>query len=195
MLIKSKLGDVPSHVWFSRAKKVWRTCEGFSNYEVSNFGDVRRSIHKNPKGGGWRQKRPGDELKVCFGKLYPYVHIVNDDGVLKTKRVSNLVCTAPFGHPPLDKPNALHKNDNPGDNHSSNLYWGTQKQNIDDAKANGYCQLGELGPNSKFTNEEAKDIRDRYAAGGTTFQKLADEFGVTYSTTRNICISKTYKGK
>jgi hypothetical protein len=51
---------------------------------------------------------------------------------------------------------------------------------------------GELASRAKFTNAEAKDIRERYLAGGITQQTIADEFGVTQGTISAIVLEKAY---
>ena len=172
--------------------EVWREAVGFSNYEVSNLGNVRRNIHKNPRSRGWSRKKPGDPITVCHSKAYPYVHIKADNGKLRTRRISKLVCTAFHGPEPPGKPFVLHKDDNPSNNHASNLYWGNQTENCADAKRNGWNQMGQFSCRAKFSAAQVHAIRNEYVAGGLTFQDIADELGVAYSTIRNICNGKTY---
>lgn len=63
----------------------------------------------------------------------------------KSRPVHQLVLEA-FDKPRPSDMLALHKDDNPANNHLDNLYWGTTKQNIQDAKRNGripQCKLSE----------------------------------------------------
>ena len=47
-------------------------------------------------------------------------------------------------------------------------------------------QKGERNGRAKVTAEQVREIRRRYAAGGTTHQALADEYGVTKTNIRFI---------
>jgi hypothetical protein len=73
--------------------------------------------------------------------------------------VHRLVAITWIGPPPFLGAYVLHKDDNPDNNHYTNLYWGTQKQNTDDALRNGHRPQGEKMYNSKRTNEEVAYIK------------------------------------
>lgn len=59
--------------------------------------------------------------------------------------VHRLVALAFIGQPPFDGAFVRHKDDDPTNNKPSNLCWGTQTQNMADAKRNGR-KLGGLRP-------------------------------------------------
>ncbi|WP_051233125.1 HNH endonuclease [Pseudonocardia asaccharolytica] len=63
--------------------------------------------------------------------------LVGDDNVHTTAKVHRLVLLAFVGEPPDDKPNALHRDDDPANNCVENLYWGTRSENTDDSVRNG----------------------------------------------------------
>lgn len=46
---------------------------------------------------------------------------------------------------------------------------------------------------SKLTEDQAVEIRRRYAAGGVTQQQLADEYGLRQSTISMICSKRNWK--
>lgn len=46
---------------------------------------------------------------------------------------------------------------------------------------------------SKLTDTQVRTIRERYAAGGTTHGRLADEFGVGLSTIQHICQGRSFR--
>jgi len=48
-------------------------------------------------------------------------------------------------------------------------------------------------PNSKLTQEQASEIRRRYAAGGVSQRKLGGEYGVSLVAVQNILNGKTWK--
>ena len=54
-----------------------------------------------------------------------------------TRSVHSLVCEAFYGPPPEGKPWALHRNGDHLDNRPENLYWGSPKDNAQDAKRHG----------------------------------------------------------
>lgn len=52
---------------------------------------------------------------------------------------------------------------------------------------------GEKNVNAKVTNEQAKEIRELYAAGGLSQTKLAQMFGLTQGNISMIIQGKAYK--
>jgi len=87
------------------------------------------------------------------------------------------------GEGPLDKPFALHlckknrKCCNP--NH---LYYGTSAQNKADQVKDGTIPRGETNGKSKLTEQQVREIREKYIPREYTYKKLAEEYGVVYST-------------
>ena len=59
-----------------------------------------------------------------------------------------------------------HKDNNPKNNHVSNLEYVTQRQNV------------RYGPHAKLNAELVKSIRKEFAAGGVTKRMLAAKYGV-----------------
>ena len=88
---------------------------GFSNYQVSNFGNV-----KNIKTG--RILKPGTE-----GSGYLYV-ILMDDGERSSKKIHKLVATT-FLQNSEEKKCVDHKDRCKTNNHISNLRWATGSEN------------------------------------------------------------------
>jgi hypothetical protein len=73
--------------------------------------------------------------------------------------------------------------DNPLCVNVEHLFLGTQLENIDDMARKG------RSPNRRLTDEQIRTVRARYAAGGVSQQRLADEFGV-----HQTCISSIVRG-
>ena len=99
---------------------VWRQIPGFSRYEISDNGQVRKlpAILKqtpHPKSG------------------HLAVTLYNDDGKPWRTGVHHLVARAFIGEPPDGKPYACHKNGVPHENTKDNLYWGSPADNAADA--------------------------------------------------------------
>lgn len=64
-----------------------------------------------------------------------------------TLKVHQLICEAFHGVKPIDKPYVLHKDENPFNNNKDNIYWGTQKENLNAKGFLEYCAL-RIGDNS-----------------------------------------------
>lgn len=91
-------------------------------YEVSDQGRVRSFIRATP-----RILRPSASPK---GHLRVSIRGVSSS-------VHRLVAKAFLGPSPEGKPNVLHWDDNPANNHVSNLRWGSDADNKRDAIRNG----------------------------------------------------------
>ncbi len=117
------------------ARERWKSVYGHPNYEVSDLGRVRSISHwrtHNRHGCPmwWRGKilKPG---KQTSGHLFVVL-----EGQ-RANRVHRLVAIAFIGPPPFSGALVRHKDDDPSNNRPRNLRWGTQKQNMADAKRNG----------------------------------------------------------
>lgn len=105
------------------------------------------------------------------------------------------------GRPPLPSLCILHECDNPGCVRPEHLYEGTKAQNVRDciargrrgpAEVNSHCR-GEDGWHAKFTNVEARAIRERYASSGLSQRDLAADIGVSQSTICRIVRGEHYR--
>ena len=95
----------------------FKTIPSFSNYEVSDHGDVRNA----------KTKRILSQTLTSNG--YYKLKLTDDSGVCQTRRVHRLVALAhlpnPHGYDCID-----HINEDKLDNHVDNLRWCTQTMNI-----------------------------------------------------------------
>ena len=105
--------------------EIWRPIKGFDNYEISNFGRVKslsRVIANS--------LRPDHILRECYDKDdYCDVHIFNNTGQMKVKRIHRLVAEA-FIPNPNNYPIINHKDECTYNNFVGNLEWCTYKYNI-----------------------------------------------------------------
>lgn len=85
----------------------------------------------------------------------------------KDLKVARLVCLAFHGRPPKGKPYALHRDEDSGNNTPGNLFWGTQKENLNAPGFIAYCRArtGENSPITKHQRrkEAERDQRNRQA--------------------------------
>lgn len=73
----------------------------------------------------------------------------------KTYRCSRLICEAFHGRAPARKPFCLHRDENARNNRPSNLYWGTQKENLNAPGFIAYCK-SRTGVNSTHAKARAR---------------------------------------
>lgn len=66
----------------------------------------------------------------------------------KSYKISRLVCEAFNGPPPFPRAVAMHLDENPANNRSGNLGWGTQKENLNAQGFLEFCKsrTGESNP-------------------------------------------------
>lgn len=82
---------------------------------------------------------------------------------------------------------ALHRCDNPPCVNVDHLFIGTRHDNIDDMARKG------RSPNRKLTDEQIRAVRARYASGGVSQQRLADEYGVHQTCISGIVRNRRWK--
>ncbi len=102
----------------------------------------------------------------------------------------------------------LHKCDVPKCVRPDHLFLGTPKENVEDMMAKGRhyhgdeqwtrkhperVPRGEEMVTSKLTEGQVRRIRDRFAAGGVSKNRLAREEGVSHPTIRRIIARKVWK--
>lgn len=113
--------------------ETWRPVKGYEGlYRVSSYGRVQRlpgftAVGHAVKG---RELRGG---KTPHG--HHYVDLVSN-GKRKRWYVHRLVLEAFVGPPPEETTYALHRDDNPINNHLDNLRWGTALENAADLRRN-----------------------------------------------------------
>lgn len=88
-----------------------------------------------------------------------------------------------------------HKCDNPCCVNPSHLFVGTRQDNVDDRERKGrnVVFVGEEQPRSKLTKKTVKDARWERAYKGTTYQALANKYGVSKKTMQNAIKGVTWK--
>jgi hypothetical protein len=89
----------------------------------------------------------------------------------------------------------LHRCDNPPCVNVEHLFLGTQFDNMRDAKAKGrgWHPRGELNPKTHLTELQVREIRQRYAAGGISQEKLGVRYGIRQSAVSAIVRGQTWQ--
>lgn len=177
--------------------EIWKKPWPESNYEVSNYGNVRRELGKvvNNTMGGFR-KVGGKNLSQKTKKNgYKEVSIYLTPSVGKMFYVHRLVAMAFIGELP-DECEVNHKDGNKANNNLQNLEIVTPSENRLHAyhglkKGIGVYKGSNHGM-SKLNEEKVLKIRELYD-GGKMPSELCIEFKVPYSTMCKICYRQTWK--
>lgn len=118
-------------------------------------------------------------------------HLRRDDG--KTSLVHRLACEIEHGPAPEGKPLATHGPcHNPSCFNRRHVGWGSHKDNAADRRRDGTSPIGRANPAAKLSESDVQEIRQRYAAGGVTHEKLAAEYGVCRVSVTNVLRRKTW---
>jgi hypothetical protein len=88
----------------------------------------------------------------------------------------------------------LHKCDNAPCVRPDHLYLGDQLQNVRDRVDRGRTSKGVDHFRSKLSEQDVRDIRARYAAGGVTHRELAQMYGVTHPVIGDVVNRVSYQG-
>lgn len=116
-------------------------------------------------------------------------------------RCAHRVAFALFRTEPIGDLHVLHRCDVRSCVNPAHLFLGTPKDNMQDMSAKGrsrkghphkYHHRGETNPNARLTPAQVMDIRARYAAGGISQQRLADEYGTRQAVISRIVLRKAW---
>ena len=117
---------------------------------------------------------------------YGFIRITID-GKRKHLFVHRLVCEAFHGKSDLQ---ALHKNGVKSCNFPENLYWGTQKKNIEDRERHGKTMRGEKHYAAILSEKDVRKIKKLLRSRTVSQKAIAEKYGVT-----NFAISDIHRGK
>lgn len=163
---------------------IWKDIPAFGGrYEVSENGEVR-----NAKTKVVRKPR-------CNKFGYLQMNFPRNDGTGKsdTKSIHRIVAET-FIPNQNNLPEVNHKDGNKQNNAVDNLEWVTVSDNQKHAYKLGlsHVRCGADHVCAKLTTQDVKDIRNRYKKRKVSFQKLADEYGVSSSTIHRVVKGKRY---
>lgn len=135
----------------------WKTIKDFPDYRISDDGQVKSLKHGKEKNIAIVQCSKSDKhLKVTLWK----------DNKMYNRSIHRLLAEA-FIPNPENKPYVRHLNDIPSDNRLENLAWGTEKENVEDAKRNGKrinCGVKQRKPIVAIKGNDVKVFESRHEA-------------------------------
>lgn len=170
----------------------WKKIKSFENYEISNFGRVKRNECTVVYSNGQVTKYKLKYLKLennRFNKLGAYKRVTlcaNN----KPKRFQVHRLVAEYFIPNIQNKRCVnHIDGNPSNNHISNLEWCTHQEN----EKHSYDVLGKVCHNRKLTDLEAKYILFNGVKGKKgNVTILMQRYNVTRGTILNIINAKYY---
>ena len=161
-------------------------------YMISNHGGVRSLDRKDSIGRDWE----GIERKLRPDKDGYLIVDLCKDGKYIYCKVHRLVAET-FLDNPDNKKTVNHIDGVKSNNRVNNLEWATHTEQHKHAYANGLkvAKKGEQHPNSKLTEAEVREIRERRTKNPEvwTFRKLAKEYGVGKTLIGDIIYRKCWK--
>lgn len=111
-----------------------------------------------------------------FGRTYQHVLIRG-----RKLRIHHAVLLA-FHGPRPEGHEGRHLDDDSANNQTSNLAWGTRRQNIEDQARNGRRRTGEDKPGARLTVAQVHQIRRDTRASRT----VAADYGVSHTAVQRI---------
>lgn len=152
---------------------IWRTIDGYSRYEISANGKVR----KKKLAGGYIDISP-------FRTDNHYKVELTDDFQQRRRFYLHRLVLVTYGpEQPADKPLALHRDDNPANNHIENIVWGDKSDNGKMAVENG--KIRPYKDHKFLTRAEATKVRELRILG-LSMSRIAAKFGCSRWTVANV---------
>lgn len=173
------------------APSEWRSIPGFSDYEASSFGDIRR-VRCSEKYHGHKHL-PFQIAKILMPTGYEIVGVESDVTGKRCQRpVHRLVALAFLGDPPTPRHVVAHWDGDKRNNVLSNIRWATRSENESDKVRHGTAQRGHGNPRAKLSVDDVKDIRKRYVRRYGCLSELAREYSVSVSTIFSVVRGETW---
>jgi HNH endonuclease/NUMOD4 motif-containing protein len=165
----------------------WRVLPTFPNYEVSEFGDIRR-CKTTPR---FERYLTGKPLLPKLAHGYKQFCLCRN-GHSETKSAHRAVAEAFLGPPPFEGAQACHKDGSRTNNHYTNLRWDSCAGNQADKILHGTRAIGERNGLSKLTATDIPQIR-RAVRNGETHEAVGSRFGVTSRNVWCIMAGKSWR--
>lgn len=135
----------------------WRACARFPDYEVSEYGDIRRRTALMNRPIGYRLRGfPSRDGYWAYAITKP-----GEDHNC-TVMAYRLVAEAFLGPPPFDDAEVAHRSGSHVSAYWRDLRWATRKDNHADLQVHGTAVKGGRNGRTKLTDETAFELRYEY---------------------------------
>lgn len=171
----------------------WKPIENYEGlYEVSSFGRVKSLSKKWVSGRGAIRNKPDTIMVQVITKGYLRLTL-KSNGSQKSFIVNRLVGIH-FWDNPDNLPETNHLDGIKTNNFYKNLVWSTKSDNIIHAFETGLKipLKGEKHPNSKFKDEDIREIRRLHEAG-KNHREIADLLGAKWRAIQKIVTGRRWK--
>ena len=168
----------------------WRDVPGYQGlYEVSSEGRVRSLIQLIPSAHASGERRIKKILNPQINKQGRLRVSLCKQGEPTWHQVHRLVLLTFDGAPPFEGAECRHRDNDPTNNHASNLHWGTHTDNMQDKTTHGTQLIGEKQPNARLNDEAVRSIRK----SELSTRQLAKLYGVSQVAIHFVKSRKTWK--
>lgn len=167
--------------------EIWKDIPDYGGYyQVSSLGRVRSLDRIVKKWNGEKISRgklliPRASINV---KKRFMVSVYRQD-IRKNYFVHRLVIETFLGSCP-EGMECCHNDGDCENNRLENLRWDTPKNNQKDRIKHGTYQYGIKNPAAKLTEQQVREIRQRYATGNYSYSKVARMYGIHTVTAYDI---------
>ncbi|MFA5558654.1 MAG: NUMOD4 domain-containing protein [Methanofastidiosum sp.] len=169
---------------------MWKDIRGYEGlYQINEYGQVK-SLSRYIQNHSKLQLIPERILKPCrAGRGYLAVSLRKNNKTYR-KYIHQIVAEM-FIENPNNLPVPNHKDGNKLNNCYENLEWSTYSENNQHAYDTNLKFRGEDFYNAILTEKNVKEILKNGKCG--TYQDIADNYGVSKATIRDVLIRKTWK--
>jgi hypothetical protein len=168
--------------------EIWKKVLGYCNYECSNLGRIKTF--------NWKNSGKEAIMKPALdGSGYYRTVLKREDGKLATIKVHRIILETFNPNSESFKLECNHKNGIKTDNNIDNLEWVTRRQNLEHSFNSNlqYILKGEEVGNSILKEYQVKEIRLKFKPRLYSRIKLANEYGVSEATIKDILYKRSWK--
>lgn len=153
------------------------------NWFINFFELIDKRIGLGPNGDCW-------EWRGTVNSVHGYGYIRIKGHNYRAHRVSYMILTSKVID---DGMILMHSCDNKICVNPDHLSEGTYKENMEDASKKGRMVHGEAVHSAKLTEDKVREIRLKYTPRKYSFQRLAEDYGVTQNAIRELILRKTWR--
>lgn len=159
---------------------------GFQTMPISERIKINVTVNPISECWEWKGRKERGYGRTIIGSRV--------DGTRRTIAAHRLSYETFVGHIP-EGMEVCHKCDNPCCVNPEHLFVGTRQDNIDDREAKGrnHPPKGSNNGRSKLTESDVLSARFERLKNKTSYQKLAEKYGVSKRTMQNAINGKTWK--